>query len=70
MRKPKKATVKKPIYAVMALKKDVDMKVADTVVTVPLTWADGMIGAMPLFGSWKAATKYAGDRYQIQVFQS
>jgi len=70
MKKPKKATAKKPIYAVLALKKDADLQMPGKVVTIPLTWAKGMIGAIPLFNSWKAATKYAGEKYQIQVFQS
>lgn len=32
---------------------------------LPLTWADGMVGVLPVFSSYDAAYGYAGDRLTI-----
>ena len=37
-------------------------------VTMNLTWADGMVGVMPIFSNKKAAKKYAG-KFDVLSFQ-
>jgi len=34
-------------------------------VSLPLSWADDMIGVLPVFKTKKAAKKYAGKKYEI-----
>ena len=35
---------------------------------MPMTWAVGMIGALPVFKTMEDAEKYADGRYQITPF--
>ena len=56
MKKPKQH------YLVMALEKTRPLSIG---VSVDLIWADGMVGVCPVFGTKKAAQKYAGKNYTV-----
>jgi len=53
------------MYMVLQLNKEVEVNVMGRVVEVPLSYAEGMIGAVPVFDTKDAATKFAGDKYKI-----
>lgn len=57
------------MYLVMALKKEHEAvlvgPVGSTTIPVKIDWADGMIGALPVFNSREAAVKYAGGKYAV-----
>lgn len=48
-------------YGVRLVKKDLPIQVTGMPQTLPLQWADGMVGAIPIFDSFIDALKYAGD---------
>ena len=35
-------------------------------IKLPLKWADGMVGVLPVFEDYKSAKKYAGKRLEVQ----
>lgn len=47
----------KPCYLVMLLTMEAETNIGQL---IKLEWATGMIGALPVFGTKKAALKYAG----------
>lgn len=53
------------MYAVLQLNKEVEVNVMGREVEIPLSYADGMIGAMPVFDTKEAAELFAGDKYEI-----
>jgi hypothetical protein len=55
------------LYVVMALNSTVEITAFGRNEKVELSYADGMVGAMPIFNTREAAEAYAGDEYQIQV---
>jgi len=36
---------------------------------LPMTWADGMIGVMPVFRTKKAAMGYAGCKWDVMALE-
>ena len=56
MKKPKQH------YLVMALEKT---RPLSNGASIDLIWADGMVGACPVFRTKKAAQKYAGKNYTV-----
>jgi len=42
-----------------------EVDVLGRTVSLPLSWADDMIGVLPVFKTKKAAKKYAGKKYEI-----
>ena len=55
------------LYVVMALNSTVEVTAFGRNDKVELSYADGMVGAMPVFNTREAAEAYAGDKYQIQI---
>lgn len=55
-------------YVVGALKFEHPINVKDLGgkdIHLPLAWADGMIGALPVFDDYEKAKEYAGDKYKL-----
>jgi hypothetical protein len=44
-----------------------DVKYLGNTVTVPLTWADGMVGVIPVFDNKEKAEKYSDDMKVIEI---
>lgn len=57
------------MWLVLSLAKQVTMESAHNPAEwqreMKLTWADGMVGALPVFDSQEAALAYADGRYQV-----
>jgi hypothetical protein len=53
------------MFAVLQLNKEVEVQVFGRIETIPLTYADGMIGAIPVFETKEQAKAFAGDMYKI-----
>lgn len=59
------------MYLVMALKKEHEAVLEvgpdrhQITVPVQICWADGMIGALPVFNNQKDAVAYAGGKYAV-----
>ena len=47
------------MFAVMTLNKTVELSVAGQEISLPLAYADGMVGAIPVFSTRDAAKKFA-----------
>lgn len=41
---------------------NLDNSIDSTLYNLPLQWADGMVGIMPIFDNMESAQRYAGDR--------
>ena len=52
------------MFAVMVLNTEVDVS-AHGIVSVPLIYADGMVGAIPVFGSRTDAERFANGQYSV-----
>ncbi len=55
----------KTYYAILAVEKEHEVELPGHRLPLPLTWADGMYGVMPVFKTKIAAKKYAGDTCKI-----
>ena len=53
------------MWAVMVLHKSVEVQLPGRVVSVPLTYSDGMIGAIPVFATRQQAEEFAGDAHEV-----
>lgn len=53
------------MYAVLQLNKQVEVNVYGREIEIPLSYADGMIGAIPVFETREAAEVFAGDKYDV-----
>ena len=53
------------MWAVMALQDNVEVQLPGRVVSVPLTYYDGMIGVIPVFATRQEAEEFARDDYGI-----
>jgi hypothetical protein len=53
------------MFIVMAVKQKLAVDIVGTTVIAPLSFADGMIGALPVFETYEQAHKWAGDGLQI-----
>ena len=58
----------KMVYAISAVKKQHDISICGVTRPLDLTWADGMIGVLPVFKNKKAAKKYAGKNIEVLSF--
>lgn len=47
------------MFAVMSLDRTVELSVAGREISLPLAYADGMVGAIPVFSTRDAANKFA-----------
>jgi len=63
---------KRTLYAVGALKTEIEIESSWGLKaqTLPLDWADGMVGVIPLFSNRKKAERYADKRFPIIVVES
>jgi len=57
---------KHSVYVVCGLSK---AQTLNTGQHLPLAWADGMIGVLPVFATRKEAEQYAGEKYEILEFR-
>ena len=53
------------MYVVLQLDKALEVNVMGREIEVPLSYAEGMVGAMPVFDTKGAAEAFAGDEYEI-----
>ena len=53
------------IYAVMALKKSITVEVLGMNRELDLTFAEGMLGCMPIFETEESAKEYAGEDFEV-----
>lgn len=53
------------MFAVLQLNKMVEMSVLGNSVEVSLSYAEGMVGAIPVFETKEQAEVFAGDKYEI-----
>jgi hypothetical protein len=61
--------MKKQFYVIMSIERALGVTVGGLKLDnpVPMNWADGMYGALPVFTSKKAAKKYAGAHNIIAI---
>jgi len=52
-------------YAVLQLNTEIEVNVMGRAIEVPLSYVEGMVGAIPVFDTLKNAEVFAGDKYQI-----
>lgn len=53
--------MKNPLFITMRLERFVDIELLGQKTDLPLSWADGMVGAIPVFNSVEAAQTYDPD---------
>ena len=53
------------MYVVFQLNKELEVSVMGQDIKLPLSYAEGMIGAMPVFATKEEAKEWAGDKYKI-----
>jgi hypothetical protein len=53
------------MFAVLQLNVEVEIGVSNRIQRMPLVYADGMIGAIPVFKTRQQAEAFAGDTYKI-----
>ncbi len=53
------------LYVVGVLQQELGIVSPGNEVDLPLTWAERMVGALPVFDSMDAAKEYANDEYEI-----
>lgn len=58
------------MYAVQGLAQYVEVSAFGIHHEVKLSFADGMIGALPVFDTYENAKAYAGDRFKIAPIAS
>lgn len=58
------------LYVVLELTKTIDIDIDGAITNVPLSYLEGMVGALPVFESEEAAKKYAGQRSKILTITS
>ena len=56
------------MFMLLVIEKQKHIDVLGKEVALPLKWADGMIGAIPVFTTRGAAEKYRGDS-KAQIFE-
>ena len=59
----------KTLYVVTQVRERLSLNVMGIKTKLDLTWADGMVGAMPVFDSLEAAEKYANVKADILAFK-
>jgi len=52
-------------YGIKVLKKEIIVSVHGEEVTIPIDWADGMCGSIPVFDSRTKAIEYAKDEASV-----
>ena len=57
------------MFMVMTVNHSVKAEIYGKPVDVPMVWAEGMIGAIPVFNSYESAEKYCGGNKDIQIFE-
>lgn len=56
------------MFMLLVIEKQKHIDVLGKEVALPLKWADGMIGTIPVFATREAAEKYRGDS-KAQIFE-
>lgn len=57
----------KIVYLVKSCKNEIDMEVLGTIQKIPVSWWDGMVGAVPIFDNYENALEYCdGDETLIE----
>ena len=57
------------MYLLMVIEKKQSVNVLGKPVPINLEWADGMVGACPVFGTKEAAEKYRGKNNLIPIYE-
>ena len=57
------------MYLLMVVEKKQSVDVLGKPVPINLVWADGMVGACPLFNTREAAEKYRGKNINIPIYE-
>ena len=57
------------MYLLMVVEKKQSVSVLGKPVPINLVWADGMVGACPVFGTKEAAEKYRGKNDLIMIYE-
>lgn len=52
-------------FAVLQLNTEVEVDWGGSTRSIPLSYADGMVGAIPVFETREQAEAFAGDKYRI-----
>lgn len=55
------------MYLVLGMKTDIELDVMGNIQSLNLTWAEGMIGAIPVFENEEYAEKYASGLQVVEV---
>ena len=65
-------SVAKSFYLVGALiqSHDVELQGMRYRTSLSLTWADGMVGVLPIFDSYEAAAAYSNGKFAVMQFQA
>jgi len=58
------------LFAVGVVKKEHPADLLGREVNLPLSWADDMVGVIPVFDSEKSAEKYADNKFLIYKIQT
>lgn len=56
-------------YVAFVINHTIDISVGDAIARVPISFANGMIGAVPVFDTLESAKEYAGERGDVAVFE-
>jgi len=59
----------KEYYLVGIVKEEISVEILGNQIPLKISWADGMIGAIPVFETIEEASKYAGNDTQLMKIQ-
>lgn len=59
----------KNYYAVGIVTEKMDVEVAGKVVSMKMSWADKMIGVIPVFKTLRAAKNFMGDKEDVKIIK-
>jgi hypothetical protein len=57
-------------YVVMGIERKTEILVMGQEVGLPLEFADGMVGVLPVFNDLQSAEEYAGDNLTVMVIET
>lgn len=57
------------MYLLMVVEKKQSVGILGKMVPINLDWAEGMVGACPLFNTREAAEKYRGKNINIPIYE-
>jgi hypothetical protein len=59
----------KIMYMVMCLVDSRDIALGESTAKLEMSWADGMVGVMPIFDDEESAYQYAGEKYEVLAIE-